>query len=50
VIAEPVAIAVVVAVSLVVVVDLTYPFSGDVAIEPDDFKTGALEQCFAGAR
>jgi uncharacterized membrane protein len=44
-----VAIAVLVTVPLVVLVDLTYPFSGDVAIEPDDFKTGALEQCFAGA-
>jgi hypothetical protein len=37
-------------VPLVVLVDLTYRFSGDVAIEPDDFKTGALEQFFAGAR
>ena len=42
----PAAIAVVVAISLVVLVDLTYPFSGDVAIVPDDFKTGALAQFF----
>jgi hypothetical protein len=34
----PIAIAVVVAVSLVVLVDLTYPFSGDVALTPDAFK------------
>jgi hypothetical protein len=42
----PLAIAVVVAVSLVVLIDLTYPFSGDVSLEPDDFETGALEQFF----
>ena len=42
----PLAIALVVAISLVVLVDLTYPFSGDVAITPDDFKTGALQQFF----
>lgn len=42
----PAAIAIVVVVSLVVLVDLTYPFSGDVAIAPDDFKTGALQQFF----
>jgi hypothetical protein len=42
----PAAIAMVVAISLVVLVDLTYPFSGDVAITPDDFKTGALQQFF----
>jgi hypothetical protein len=42
----PAAIAIVVAISLVVLVDLTYPFSGDVALAPDDFKTGALAQLF----
>jgi hypothetical protein len=42
----PAAIAAVVAVSLVVLLDLSYPFSGDVAIAPDDFKTGALGQFF----
>ena len=42
----PAAVAAVVAVSLVVLVDLSYPFSGDVAIAPDDFKTGALGQFF----
>jgi hypothetical protein len=43
----PAAIAAVVAVSLVVLLDLSYPFSGDVSIAPDDFKTGALGQFFA---
>ncbi len=42
----PGAIAIVVAFSLVVLVDLSYPFSGDLALAPDDFKTGALEQFF----
>ena len=40
----PLAIAVVVAISLVVLADLTYPFSGDVSIKPDDFQNGALQQ------
>ena len=39
----PAAIAAVVAVSLIVLVDLSYPFSGDFAIPPDDFQSGALE-------
>ena len=39
----PAAIAAVVAVALVVLVDLSYPFSGDFAITPDDFHTGALQ-------
>ena len=39
----PAAIAAVVVVSLVVLVDLSYPFSGDFAIPPDDFQSGALE-------
>jgi hypothetical protein len=39
----PAAIGAVVAVSLVVLVDMSYPFSGDFAIPPDDFTTGALE-------
>ncbi len=42
----PAPIALVVAVSLVVLLDLSYPFSGDVAIAPDDFRTGALDQFF----
>jgi hypothetical protein len=42
----PAAIAMVVAVSLVVLLDLSYPFSGDVSIAPDDFRTGALGQFF----
>ncbi len=44
----PAAIAMVVAVSLVVLLDLSYPFSGDVAIAPDDFKSGALSQFLHG--
>ena len=42
----PAAIAAVVAVSLVVLVDLSYPFSGDFAIPPDDFQTSALQPFF----
>jgi hypothetical protein len=42
----PAAIVAVIAVSLVVLVDLSYPFSGDFAISPDDFQTGALAQYF----
>ena len=42
----PVAIAAVIAVSLVVLIDLSYPFSGDFAISPDDFQTGPLAQFF----
>lgn len=40
------AIATVVAVSLVVLVDFSYPFSGNVTISPDVFKTGSLGQFF----
>jgi hypothetical protein len=42
----PAAIAVVVAFSLVVLADLSYPFSGDVSISPDDFTTGTLQRFF----
>jgi hypothetical protein len=42
----PAAIAAVVIVSLLVLVDLSYLFSGDFAIPPDDFDTGALELVF----
>jgi hypothetical protein len=42
----PAAIASVVAVSLVVLVDLSYPFSGDFAIPPDDFQAGVLKAFF----
>jgi len=42
----PLAIAVVVTISLVVLVDLTYPFSGDVSLQPNDFQAGALAQFF----
>lgn len=43
----PAAIAVVVAVSLVVLVDLSYPFSGSVTVSPENFKTGVLAQFFS---
>jgi hypothetical protein len=43
----PAAIAVVVAVSLVVLVDLSFPFSGSVTVSPESFKTGVLAQFFA---
>jgi hypothetical protein len=33
--------------SLIVLVDLTYPFSGDVSLKPSDFQNGALAQFFA---
>jgi hypothetical protein len=42
----PAAIAVVVAFSLVVLADLSYPFSGDLSISPEAFKSGVLEQFF----
>jgi hypothetical protein len=44
------AIALVVGLSLVVLVDLTYPFSGDLSVNPDSFKSGILEQFFASER
>jgi Protein of unknown function (DUF4239) len=40
------AIALVVALSLVVLVDLSYPFSGDLSIGSHEFTTGALAQFF----
>jgi hypothetical protein len=42
----PAAIAVVVAVSLVVLLDLSYPFTGSVTVSPEGFKTGVLAQFF----
>ena len=42
----PAAIAVVVAFSLLVLLDLSYPFSGDVTIDPEPFDTGTLAQYF----
>jgi hypothetical protein len=44
------AIALVVALSLVVLLDLSFPFSGDLAISPSPFRTGVLSQFFAPAR
>ena len=43
----PAAIAVVVVFSLLVLADLSYPFSGDVAIDPEPFDTGALARFLA---
>jgi hypothetical protein len=40
------AIALVIALSLVVLVDLSYPFSGDLSISPGAFREGALAQYF----
>ncbi len=42
----PAAIAMVVAVSLVVLVDLSYPFSGSLAISSEPYKSGSLAQFF----
>lgn len=42
----PAAIAVVIVIALVVLADLSYPFSGEVAISPEPFKNGALQQFF----
>ena len=39
-------VAVLVGFSLVVLLDLSFPFSGDFSIEPDAFKEGALAQFF----
>ena len=46
----PAAIAVVIVFSLLVLADLSYPFSGDVAIDPEPFDTGALARFFAPSR
>jgi hypothetical protein len=40
------AIAVVIGMSLVVLVALLYPFSGDLAIDPEPFRSGGLAQFF----
>jgi hypothetical protein len=42
----PTAIAVVVAVSIVVLFDLSYPFSGSVTVSTHDLRSGELEQFF----
>jgi hypothetical protein len=39
-------ISVIIVLSLVVLVDLSYPFSGDLVVSPSPFKTGELEQVF----
>lgn len=40
------AVCMVVAFSLVVLFDLSYPFSGDVKVDPGRFETGGLAQFF----
>ncbi len=42
----PAAIAMVVVVSLVVLLDLAYPFSGILAVSPDHFRRGDLAAFF----
>lgn len=42
----PLAIAVVVTASLIVLADLSYPFSGEVAVSADPFRSGVLGQFF----
>ncbi len=44
------AIALVLGFSLVVLLDLTYPFSGDLSVGSGPFRTGALAQSFAPSR
>jgi hypothetical protein len=44
------AIALVLGFSLVVLLDLTYPFSGDLSVDPGPFRTGALAQFFVPSR
>jgi hypothetical protein len=44
------AIALVLGLSLVVLLDLTYPFSGDLSVSSAPFHTGALAQFFASSR
>ena len=43
------AMAILVGFSLVVLLSLSYPFSGDLAIEPDSFREGVLAQFFQGS-
>jgi hypothetical protein len=44
------AIALVLGLSLVVLLDLTYPFSGDLSVDSEPFRTGALAQFYAPSR
>lgn len=46
----PAAIGMVIAFSFVVLLDLSYPFSGDVAVNPEPFDTGVLAQFFEPGR
>jgi hypothetical protein len=42
------AIALILALSLLVLLDLTYPFSGDLSVSSEPFRTGALAQFVSG--
>jgi hypothetical protein len=44
------AVAIVLGLSLVVLLDLTYPFSGDLSVGSSPFRAGALAQFFAPSR
>ena len=44
------AIALVLCLSLVVLLDLTYPFSGDLSVGSKPFQSGTLGQFFAASR
>jgi hypothetical protein len=44
------AVAIVLGLSLVVLLDLTYPFSGDLSVGSAPFRNGALAQFFAPSR
>jgi hypothetical protein len=43
-------VALVLGLSLVVLLDLTYPFSGDLSVGTAPFRAGALAQFFAASR
>ena len=45
----PAAIAIVVTFSLLVLLDLSYPLSGDVTIDPEPFRSGVLARFFEPA-
>jgi hypothetical protein len=44
------AVALILALALVVLLDLSYPFSGDLSVDSAPFRIGALEQFFASSR
>jgi hypothetical protein len=44
------AVALILGLSLVALLDLTYPFSGDLSVSSAPFRTGVLTQFFAPSR